>query len=97
MSTVNGQRSVVTYDMRIAAVEKIRVPAGEFDVFRVEARGWNVTNDIELTETNWLVPGLNFSVKRDTLRRKRNGQIVFSERLELMELYQQKTVLDLSI
>lgn len=97
MSTVNGQRSVVTYDMRIAVVEKIRVPAGEFDVFRVEARGWNVTNDIELTETNWLVPGLNFSVKRDTLRRKRNGQIVFSERLELMELYQQKTVLDLSI
>lgn len=97
ISTVNGQRSFVTYDIRIAAVEKIRVPAGEFDAFRVDAHGWNVTNDVELTETNWQVPGLNFSVKRETMRRKRNGQIVFSERLELMELYQQKTVLDLSI
>ena len=97
VSTVNGQKSLVTYDVRIAAVDKIRVPAGEFDAFRVEAHGWNLTNDIELKETNWQVPGLNFSIKRETLRRRRNGQIVFSERLELMELYQQKTVLDLSI
>lgn len=97
ISTVQGQRSLVTYEIKIAAVEKIRVPAGEFDTFRVEARGWNLTNDVELIETNWQVPGLNFSVKRDILRRRRNGQIVFSERLELMELYQQKTILNLSI
>lgn len=97
ISTVEGQRSLVTYDIKIAAVEKIRVPAGEFDTFRIEARGWNVTNDVELIETYWQVPGLNFSVKRDTLRRKRNGQIVLSERLELMELYQQKTTLNLSV
>lgn len=97
VSSVNGQRSIVKYDIKIAAVEKIRVPAGDFDAFRVEAHGWNLTNDIELSETNWLVPGLNFSVKRETLRRRRSGQIVLSERLELMELYQQKTVLDLSI
>ncbi|MDO9025183.1 caspase family protein [Zwartia sp.] len=95
--TVNGNKSFVTFDIRIAAVEKVRVPAGEFDAFRIEINGWNLTNDVQLKETYWQVPGLNFPVKREVLRRARNGQIVFSERLELMELYQQKTLLDLSI
>jgi hypothetical protein len=94
---VNGERSSVTFDVRIAVVEKIRTPAGEFDTFRIEANGWNLTNDLQLKENYWHVPGLNFPVKREILRRKRSGQIIFSERQELMELYQQKTLLDLSV
>lgn len=94
---VNGERSSVTFDVRIAVVEKIRTPAGEFDTFRIEANGWNLTNDLQLKENYWHVPGLNFPVKREILRRKRSGQIIFSERHELMELYQQKTLLDLSV
>lgn len=95
--TENGKKSIVTFDIRIAAVEKVRVPAGEFDTFRIDINGWNLTNDVQLKETYWQVPGLNFPVKREVLRRARNGQIVFSERLEIMEHYQQKTLSDLSI
>lgn len=94
--TVNGHKSIVTFDLHIAAVEKVRVPAGEFDAFRIEADGWNLTNDIKLNETHWLVPGLNFMIKREVMRRRRNGVITHSERTELMELYQQKTLVDVS-
>jgi hypothetical protein len=65
------------------------VPAGTFDAFRIEARGWNKTRGGQLETTLWLVPGVNFPIKHETLTRSRKGQFRKTERHELVELRQQ--------
>jgi hypothetical protein len=87
----NPQRGNETYtmSMRIAAFEKIRVPAGEFEAFRIEINGWLKrpfgTGRIE--GRTWVVPGINFSIKRESLGRFGN-RIVRSERAELVSMRQ---------
>ncbi len=94
--TENGKTSVVAFDLHIVGVEKVRVPAGEFDTFRVEGNGWNDTRHILLKETLWCIPGINFAVKRERMARKSTGTIVSSERWEMVTLYQQETLSEVS-
>jgi hypothetical protein len=84
--------------VRVTAFEKLRVPAGEFNAFRIEANG--IQDDLTETgnsytrvarkHTVWVVPGMNFSVK-DELILKRYGSAFFSERRELT-LFRQKNM-----
>ncbi|MEO7392264.1 MAG: caspase family protein [Ramlibacter sp.] len=37
-----GGKNQVTYSYRVVALEKIRVPAGEFDALRIEGVGWDL-------------------------------------------------------
>ena len=89
--TEAGRTDLVVFDVQIAAVEKIRVPAGEFDTFRLERVGWNLTNNSKIQDTSWHVPGLNFAVRREQTVTTSRGQILMAQRMELVELYQQQT------
>ena len=84
----NGVVSLAYYDLHIVGKEKVTVPAGEFEAFRVEGEGWNKSYSVQLKTTYWLVPGLNFSVKRESTARRANGQYNNAERHELVSLRQ---------
>jgi hypothetical protein len=91
--TADGQTSTAFYDLHIAAREKVGVPAGEFDAFRIEGVGWNQTFGSRLQVTLWLLPGLGFPVKREWITRNRRGDYRNTERHELVSLRQQHVAL----
>jgi uncharacterized caspase-like protein len=83
------KRSTVTvkYDMRIVERETISVPAGRFDTFRIEGKGWTSDNN-QLDLKLWLVPGLNFDIKREYMYGTRGESYYRTERNELVSLLQ---------
>jgi hypothetical protein len=87
--TQGGSTSNAYYDMHIAARETISVPAGSFDCFRIDGEGWNTTNGAKLEIKLWLVPGINFSIRRDFVTRNKFGRFGQTERNELVSLRQQ--------
>ncbi len=86
--TRDGLAATIYYDLQIVRREKVSVPAGVFDAFRIEGQGWNRTAGKHLEMTLWLVPGLNFQVKRETVNHNRKGRLKDSERHELVSLRQ---------
>jgi uncharacterized caspase-like protein len=76
--------------LRIAELDTVRVPAGEFQAFRIEINGMQSRDDRQtsLTYRIWLVPGLNFMVKAEYLARGKHNKIKRSERRELVSLRQ---------
>ncbi len=72
---------------RITRRERVTVPVGEFDAFRVEGRSFRMTGRVDLEWIMWIVPGLNFVVKRDAITRF-GGQITFAEGIEMISLKQ---------
>lgn len=89
ISTKDGLASNVYFDLKIVRREKVSVPAGVFDAFRIEGQGWNRTFGKHLETTFWLVPGLNFPVKRERVNHNRKGRLKDTERHELVSLRQQ--------
>jgi len=76
----------VKYDLRIVERETISVPAGSFDTFRIEGKGWDSNNN-QLDLKLWLVPGLNFNIRREFMYRRR-GSYYLTERHELVSMRQ---------
>jgi len=93
INSKNGLAHTIYFDLQIARREKIVVPAGSFDAFRIEGQGWNRTVGKRLEMILWLVPGLNFLVRHEKLFRGRKGRLTETERHELVSLRQQ--VIDL--
>lgn len=60
------------FNFSVVAREKIRVPAGEFDCFRLEGKGGN-SKGMELSHTYWITPGINFFICRE-MSMKKNGR-----------------------
>jgi uncharacterized caspase-like protein len=85
---LNGRTSSAYYDMQIVRRETVEVPAGRFDAFRIGGVGWNITEGARLEVSLWLVPGLNFPVRREFVTRNRAGRYGQSERHELVALRQ---------
>ncbi|MDP3700709.1 MAG: caspase family protein [Hylemonella sp.] len=86
--TVRGTTSDFNFDYQITRRETITVPAGTFDTFVIEARGWNRTYSTSLSHTLWVVPGLNVAVRRDYIARDNRGGFRNTDRFELVELTQ---------
>jgi uncharacterized caspase-like protein len=86
--TKDGQQSNAYYDLQIVKRETISVPAGSFDTFLIEGNGWNMTNSVRLETRLWLVPGLNFAVRRENVNRNKRGKFAQTERHELVALRQ---------
>lgn len=86
--TDKGQVTYAYYDLHIASREKVKVPAGEFDAFRIEGRGWNRSIGSQLEVNLWVVPGLNFHVKWEWVVRNR-GRFIVTQRHELVAYRQQ--------
>jgi hypothetical protein len=88
LRTQKGVISNVSFDMQIVKRETITVPAGTFDTFRIEGQGWNMTAGIRGEMKIWLVPGLNFTIKSEQIRRNKMGRFSQTERRELVSLRQ---------
>jgi len=86
--TKDGQQSSAYYDLQIVKREAITVPAGSFDTFLIEGEGWNMTNSARLEARLWLVPGLNFAIRREFVTRNKRGKFAQTERHELVALRQ---------
>ncbi len=63
------------YDLQIVKRETISVPAGSFDTFLIEGQGWNKTFGSRIEARIWLVPGLNFSIRREHIVRNQRGRL----------------------
>jgi uncharacterized caspase-like protein len=87
--TQNGQTTNAYYDLQIVKRETITVPAGTFDTFRIEGEGWNTSVSARLEVRFWLVPGLNFGIKREFVTKNKWGRFGSTERHELVALRQQ--------
>ncbi|MBI5789892.1 MAG: caspase family protein [Rhodocyclales bacterium] len=86
--TLNGRQSNAYYDFHIVKRETIAVPAGSFDTFLIEGNGWNLTASVRLEARLWLVPGINFVIKREFITHGRNSRFGQTERHELVSLRQ---------
>ncbi len=84
----DGRKFDVDYDFRVTNREPIQVPAGSFDAFRVQASGWTQANDgsgsIQLQTVYWIAPGVRLGIARETMERHSRGNIITSERHELV-------------
>jgi hypothetical protein len=82
---------VVTLDLRIASLEKIRTQLGEFHAFLIQGKGWaqGEKRNIELERRFWIVPGINFFIRAELINRA-NNRMVLTERRELVYLRQQR-------
>lgn len=78
------------FDLRITRREKITVPAGTFDAFRIEISGTGSDNNgvFQLERTHWLVPGLNPLVRTESIVYF-NGNLSAHSRTELISVRQQ--------
>jgi hypothetical protein len=68
-----GSKGTFTSDVAVVGYEKIKVPAGEFDTFKLVAKsamrgisGINSTIDAETTHTYWYAPAANAVVKSES-------------------------------
>jgi hypothetical protein len=87
-STRGSGANRISIDFHIARREVVSVPAGRFDAFRVEGHGWSATHGTRIEFRLWLVPRLNFPVRREVVTRARDGRFIETERHELVSLKQ---------
>jgi hypothetical protein len=82
----SGLHYTFQYDLKVAAKETIQVPAGKFEAFRIEARGYNMDLNAAITRTIWITPGVNADIAHETMVRLRDGRIEQHDRQELVAL-----------
>ena len=80
----NGAAYTFEYNLKVVAKETITVPAGTFDAFRIEARGFNIDLGASLERDIWVTPGVNADIAQDYRVRLRSGQLETNQREELM-------------
>ena len=87
----DGGTRTIELDMSIAAFEKLRIAAGEFDVFRIEGHGW-LNKKFQVTRRYWVSPGINFALRYEYLRvgpLRGRADYAEADRYELVSLRQQ--------
>lgn len=84
-----GETKQVKMDVSIQARESIRVAAGEFNAFRIEASGWSVgeKSATKIEVKLWVVPGINTFIRRERIKR-RGDRVVESKLTELVSIRQ---------
>lgn len=87
-SRLNGIVYTYRYDMKVVGRETIAVPAGTFDTFKIEARGFNMQLNARLERNIWVAPGVSGDIAHEILVRLRNGVIEQNDRQELVSYRQ---------
>lgn len=75
------------YEFRVAARESVTVPAGTFDAFRIEGRGWTrgETGAVQLTMRYWVTSGVRRWIAFESVHRAAQSQrLIVSHRIELL-------------
>ena len=78
-----------SYDMKVTARENVTVPAGTFDTFKIEARGFNMQLGARIERNIWVSPGVSGDIAHEISVRLRNGAIEQNDRQELVSFRQQ--------
>jgi hypothetical protein len=66
--------------------ETITVPAGTFDTFKIEARGFNLQLGASLSRNIWVAPGVAADIAHEIVVRLRNSTIDQFDRQELVAI-----------
>lgn len=74
------------YDMKVVGRETITVPAGTFDTFKIEARGYNIQLGARLERNIWVSPGVSGDIAQEIVVRLRTGVLEQNDRQELVSL-----------
>lgn len=61
-SRPDGTHYTYRYEVRVVAKERVTVPAGTFETYRIEALGTNLQLGTRITRTLWVAPGINANV-----------------------------------
>jgi hypothetical protein len=85
VTQADGKQVNTRFELRVAGRERITLPAGTFDAFRIEARGTNLSNGAILERTAWVAPDKmrGFLALESVVRL--NDKRVEGERTELVE------------
>jgi uncharacterized caspase-like protein len=83
-SRASGAIYTFQYDLKVVGRETITVPAGTFDTFKIEARGYNMQLGARLERNIWVAPGVSGDIAHETLVRLRNGSVEQNDRQELV-------------
>ena len=76
------------YTLKVVARETVTVPAGTFETFKIEARGFNMQLNARLERNIWVAPGISGDIAHETLVRLRSGAIEQNDRQELVAFRQ---------
>lgn len=74
------------YDLKVVGRERVTVPAGTFDTFKIEARGHNTSLGARLERNIWVAPGVPADIAHETFVRLGNGFVEQNDRQELLRL-----------
>ena len=85
-SRPNGVSYTFRYDLKVVGRETITVPAGTFDTFKIEARGYNLQLGARLERNIWVAPGVSADIAHEIVVRLRNGTYDQNDRQELVSL-----------
>lgn len=87
-SRPNGIVYTYRYDLKVVGRETIVVPAGAFDTFKIEARGFNMQLNARLERNIWVAPGVSGDIAHEIFVRLRSGTIEQNDRQELVSFRQ---------
>ncbi len=85
VTLADGRKVSNEFQLRVANRERITLPAGTFDTFRIEARGANLSNGDVLERTAWVAPERMRGLLALETTVKRDGKLIEGERSELVE------------
>jgi hypothetical protein len=63
------------YKLKVVGKEKIKVPAGTFETYKIEARGFNIELGASIERNIWVSPGINADIAHETIVRLPNRKI----------------------
>ncbi len=87
-SRPNGTTYTFQYDLKVVAKETVTVPAGSFEAYKIEARGFNMELSASLERNIWVAPGVNADIAHEIIVRLRNGRTEQADRQELVSISQ---------
>ena len=79
-----GTYNTFKYQLRVVAKETVTVPAGRFDAFKIEARGFNLQRGAAIERDIWVAPGVDADIVHETKVRLANGMIEQYDRQDLV-------------
>ena len=78
------------YDLKVVGKERVTVPAGTFDTYRIEARGFNLELGARIERDIWVSPGVNADIVQEIKVRLRDGRWEQNDRQEPVSFTQAK-------
>ena len=85
----SGATGTTEIEFKVVARERVTVPAGTFEAYKVEGQGWGSAllsptgGTINLQTKYWIAPGIRRAIANETLRKHSSGKVLNNERQEL--------------